>query len=127
MFARKQPAVETVIGAGSFVRGELTSKGTARIDGTFEGRVRADWIIVGESRVICGTIVCRGMIVGGKVEGTVHATELVDIKASGETLGDIYTLRLAVSEGGVFEGRSYMNKAKEADNRAVLPFLSENR
>jgi cytoskeletal protein CcmA (bactofilin family) len=67
------------------------------------------------------------MIVGGKVEGTVHATELVDIKASGETLGDIYTLRLAVSEGGVFEGRSYMNKAKEADNRAVLPFLSENR
>jgi cytoskeletal protein CcmA (bactofilin family) len=96
-----------------------------RIDGGFEGRVRADWIIVGESGVIGGTIVCRGMIVGGKVEGTVHAGELVDIKTTGFVSGDIYAPRLAISEGGLFEGHSYMSKTRETENRSVLPLVSE--
>jgi cytoskeletal protein CcmA (bactofilin family) len=124
-FAIRQPAVETIIGAGSFLRGEVASKGTVRIDGTFEGRVRADWIVVGESGVVGGAVICRGMIVGGKIEGTIHAGELVDIKTTGSVSGDIYARRLAVSEGGVFEGHSYMNKAREAENRSVLPLVSE--
>ena len=125
MFASRQPAIDTMIGAGSFIRGEVTSKGTVRIDGTFEGRVRADWVIVGESGVIMGAVACRGMIVGGKVEGTAHAGELVDIKTTGAFSGDIYSPRLAVSEGGLFEGHSYMNKTREAENRGVLPFVAE--
>ncbi len=125
MFGKRQPAMETIIGAGTFFSGELSSKGTVRIDGALEGRIRADWIIVGDSGTVVGNIICRGMIVGGKIEGTVHAAELVDIKASGGLLGEIHAARLAVSEGGTIEGHSYMNKANEIDHRGVLPFTSE--
>jgi cytoskeletal protein CcmA (bactofilin family) len=125
MFGKRQPAMETVIGSGTFVSGELNSKGTVRIDGTLEGRVRADWIVVGQSGTVGGSITCRGVIVGGKTEGTIHANELVDIKEKGEVVGDIYTLRLAVSEGGTFEGHSYMNRTKEVERGGVLPFAHE--
>lgn len=125
MFAKRQPAVETIVGAGTVARGELNSKGTVRIDGTLEGRVRADWVFVGTPGVVAGDVVCRGMVVGGKVEGSVHAGELVDIKEHGQVTGDIHTLKLSVSEGGVLEGHSYMSKAKEVEHKGVLPFVSE--
>ncbi len=124
MFGKRQQTVETIIGEGTCFTGELTSKGTIRVDGVVEGRVRADWLIVGETGVIGGNAVCRCVIVGGKIEGSVHAAELVDIKSKGSILGDIHTARLAVSEGGAFEGQSFMNKAQEA-GKGVLPFAAE--
>lgn len=125
MFVKKQAAIETIIGASSIVRGELKSEATIRIDGMFEGRVRADCIVVGEAGTILGNIVCRAISIGGKIEGTIHARELADIKASGEVTGDIYAARLAVSEGGVLEGHSYMRKGQELERGSVLPFTAE--
>ncbi len=126
MFVKRQAAIETVIGAGSTVRGELKSEATVRIDGMFEGRVRADCVVIGQAGTVLGNIVCRAISVGGKIEGTVHAGELVDIKGTGEIIGDIYTLRLAVSEGGVMEGRSYMSRGRETERSSVLPFAVEH-
>lgn len=125
MLTRKQPVMETIIGIDSAARGELNTKGTLRVDGTAEGKVRADWVIVGEPGTIRGDVICRGIIVGGKVEGTIHASELVDIKGKGEIRGDIYAAKLAVSEGGVLEGHSYMNQTRESDRTSVLPFVTE--
>ncbi len=125
MFGKRQPAMETIIGEGTFFSGELSSKGTVRIDGALEGRIRADCIIVGDSGTIVGNVVCRGMVLGGKIEGTVHAAELVDIKANGSLFGEVHAARLAVSEGGAIEGHSYMNKTKETQEKGVLPFPSE--
>jgi cytoskeletal protein CcmA (bactofilin family) len=125
MFGKQQRAMETIIGEGTCFTGELSSKGTIRIDGALEGRIRADWIIVGDSGAIAGNAVCRGVIVGGKIEGIVHAVELVDIRAKGSIPGEIHTARLAVSEGGAFEGQSYMSKAQEGERKGVLPFANE--
>jgi cytoskeletal protein CcmA (bactofilin family) len=125
VFTKKQPAMETIIGVGSVTRGDLSTKGTVRIDGTLEGRIRADWIFIGTPGVVNGDIVCRGMVVGGKVEGSVHAGELVDIKENGQVTGDIYTSKLAVSEGAILEGHSYMSQAKGVEHKGVLPFISE--
>jgi cytoskeletal protein CcmA (bactofilin family) len=70
MFVKKQAAIETIIGTNSIVRGELKSEATVRIDGVFEGRVRADCVVVGEAGTILGNVVCRAISVGGKIEGT---------------------------------------------------------
>jgi cytoskeletal protein CcmA (bactofilin family) len=127
MLIKRQPVMETIIGIDSTIRGDLNSKGTLRIDGTVEGRVRADWVVVGEAGRINGNIVCRGTIVGGKVEGIIRSSEIVDIKSKGAVLGDIYTVKLAVSEGGLFEGRSHMSREKEKEHGSVLPFLPEKQ
>lgn len=50
MFSAKQPKLEVIIGTESAIRGDLTSKGTVRIDGSIEGNVTADCVVVGEKR-----------------------------------------------------------------------------
>ena len=49
-------------------------------------------------------------MVGGIIKGNVRAEDLVEIKHTGKLLGDIYTKKLSVAEGGVFEGHSHIQK-----------------
>ncbi len=123
MFGKKQTTLTTVIGADSSLHGELQSKGTVRIDGTFEGNIQADCVIVGESGLIRGDVASRETTVGGRVEGSISCGESVEITSRGQVRGDVTTPRLSVAEGGLFEGRSHMLKASEADRSIVLPLI----
>lgn len=107
---KKHPKLEVIIGAESVFRGGLISKGTIRLDGGFEGNISADCVIIGESGKVIGDITGKDLIIGGKINGNVRVTESVEIQPKGEVYGDIYTVRLTVAEGAVFEGRSCMQK-----------------
>jgi cytoskeletal protein CcmA (bactofilin family) len=115
--------VTTVVGADSRVHGELSSKGTIRIDGVLEGAIQADWVIVGESGAIQGEVDARGTTVAGQVEGTIRAGELVEVTPKGRVNGEIFTSKLSIAEGGVFEGRSHMVTAKDAERSTVVPLI----
>jgi cytoskeletal protein CcmA (bactofilin family) len=115
MFGKKHPKLEVVIGADTLIKGELVSQGTVRIDGRFEGNVKADCVVVGESGLIIGDVTSKSLIAAGKLSGNVHSSESVEIQPKGEVLGDIYTVRLNVADGAVFEGRSYMQKNREIE------------
>lgn len=120
MFTKKESDAETVIGGGSTFVGELRSTGTVRIDGVLEGGASVDWVIVGEGGLIRGNVVCRGTIVGGKVEGDIRSDDLVEIKSKGELTGDVYAQRLSMSEGAVFEGRSHMRHSHSVEVGSVV-------
>ena len=119
MFGNKHPKLEVVIGSQTVFKGELTSKGTIRIDGTFEGNITADCVVLGESGNITGDLQVNVLIAGGKLRGNVRAVDHVEIQAKGEVYGDIYTVRFSVAEGAVFEGRSSMQKNRELEYRAA--------
>ena len=113
MFGRSSTRLETVIGADSTIRGELTIQGTVRVDGTVEGDIRADWVIVGETGKIRGNVNARTMVVGGKVEGNIDAAEIVELKDRAQVFGEISAVKLAMSEGALFDGQSSMKQKKE--------------
>ena len=112
MFMKKQQQqrVETIIGSGTIFKGEINSNGTVRIDGVFEGTINADWVIIGEGGSVKGDINSRGVVVGGNVEGNIKAAEIVEMHHKAQVFGDIFTAKLSISEGAIFEGRSYMQK-----------------
>jgi cytoskeletal protein CcmA (bactofilin family) len=114
-----------VVGVDSTVRGTLESKGTIRIDGTVEGGIQADWVIIGESGTVQGDITSRGAVLGGSIEGNIHATETAEITAKGQVIGDIFASKLSVIEGGLFEGRSHMTKNQEG--ATVLPIATSDK
>jgi cytoskeletal protein CcmA (bactofilin family) len=113
MFGRVATKLETVVGAGSAIKGEMVAQGTVRIDGTVEGDIRADWVIVGETGRIRGNVRARAMVVGGRVEGNIDAAEIVELKNKAQVCGEICTAKLTVSEGALFDGQSSMKKKKE--------------
>jgi len=113
MFSTKQPKLEVIIGPESAVRGDLTSKGTVRVDGALEGNVTADCVIIGEKGLITGDAMVRQMIIGGRIVGQIRAAEAVEIQRTGEVNGDISAARLTIADGGQFDGRSTMKRSKE--------------
>lgn len=112
MFTKNKEKLESLIGANSKFKGDIDIKGTLRVDGNMEGNVNADWVILGEKAHIKGNITARGIIIGGKVEGNLRAKEIVEIKSKSFVYGDIYTIKLTIAEGGIFEGSSSMTKVE---------------
>ncbi len=118
MFSRKQPDMEVIIGPESGIKGEITSKGTVRIDGTFEGNVTSECVIVGETGALTGDIAVKTCIIGGKLTGNIRASEGVEIRHRGEICGDIYAQKLIMAEGAQFDGHSYMQRPREIEYRS---------
>ena len=112
MFSKEPDKLETFLGMNSSFKGEMTVRGTLRIDGTAEGQVDADQIIMSESAEVKGEIKGKKILIGGKMDGNVRAQELVEIKSKGKVLGDIFTPKLAIIEGGEFNGKVEMKKAE---------------
>ncbi|OGW39153.1 MAG: hypothetical protein A2Y97_13045 [Nitrospirae bacterium RBG_13_39_12] len=112
MFSKNTEKMESLIGANSKFVGDIDTKGTLRVDGTMEGNVNADWVILGAKAYLKGDVISRGIIVGGRIDGNLRAKESVEIKPKGQVSGDITTTKLTIIEGGVFDGRSFMQKSE---------------
>lgn len=102
--------IHALLGRGTAYTGKLTFEGRVRIDGTFDGEIfSAGTLIVGDTAKVKGTIDVGTLIVlGGHVQGQVHARELVELHAPGRVTGDIVTPQLFIDRGVVFEGQCTM-------------------
>jgi len=100
MFSKDTEKLESLIGANTDFQGELNVKGTLRVDGQVDGRLNAECVILSETAVVKGEVTAKKIIVGGKVEGNLRAQEILEIRAKGKVLGDIFTNKLSVMQGG---------------------------
>ncbi len=114
MFNKNTEKLESFVGANSSFRGDISTKGTLRVDGVVEGNIAADWVVLGDKAHVKGDIVARGIVIGGRVDGNARAKEIVEIKNKGRLSGEIVTTKLVVVEGGVLEGRSRMQQHEES-------------
>lgn len=117
---KEEKALEVIIGAESSIKGDLFTKGFARLDGTVEGAVKADWLIIGETGAVKGEVNSRGAVVNGKVKGNIDSREIVEIKSKGSVEGDIRTTTLIISEGAFFEGHSHMDRSTGNDDKEQI-------
>ena len=101
----------TVIGKSCEVKGAIIPTGGVRVDGNIEGGVISEeTVIVGENAVVKGDIRGSNVVIAGRVNGDVTATEKLEILHTGRLYGDIITPKIAMAEGVVFEGTCEMEK-----------------
>ena len=110
MFSNETDKLGSLLGMNSNLKGELKVKGTLRVDGTVEGQLDADYVILSETAEVKGEIKAKRVIIGGKMDGNARAQELVEIKSAGKVLGDIFTQKLTIIEGAEFNGKVEMKK-----------------
>lgn len=97
--------VVTILGPGTQVKGELSCKGTIRIEGKVEGTVYSDdSVVLLDSGAIKGDIHAGQVIISGEVRGNVKAVDRLEISSQGKVIGDISAPRICIHEGVVFEG-----------------------
>ena len=115
--------LKSFLGTQSELQGDLTVTGIFRLDGNARGKIQADEVILSTTAVMNGAVAARKIIVGGRVEGSLRASDLVEIGSKGKVKGDIYTNKLVVIEGGEFNGRIEM----KTDKLNVLDFESRSQ
>ncbi len=118
----------TVIGPDTHIKGEMVFDSTARILGTFEGRIVAKGEVqIGEGAACKAAVEGTNVIVDGVVEGDVQARERVQLNSKARVIGDVVATTLVVAEGASFHGHCRVGadaaKAKSGgtDARAGRP------
>lgn len=95
----------TVIGADTFIKGEMEVENKARILGRFEGTIRAKGQLEVADKAHCKATLNAGTLhIDGSVEGNITVTEKVHLNATAKVKGDLVASRLVVAEGAAFTG-----------------------
>lgn len=101
--------IETVIGEGTSVRGDIESAGTIRIDGRLEGNINHQGtLIVGPKGYVNANVHSALMAVAGEVTGDLVIDDKLELLATARLTGNIQCGHLVVQEGARFEGQSNM-------------------
>jgi cytoskeletal protein CcmA (bactofilin family) len=101
--------IDTLIGARTELKGDLTFSGGLRIDGKLKGNVIArgdgnSTLILSENALIIGNVTVPHIIANGTIKGTVRASERIELQPKAEVAGDIYYKVMEVSLGAVING-----------------------
>ena len=95
----------TVIGPDTHIKGDMTFDSTARILGSFEGRIAAKGELQIADSALCKAAVEAGKIsIDGQVEGNITARDRVELTAKARVKGDLIATKLVVADGASFVG-----------------------
>lgn len=108
--AKPQNRIESLIGAGTVISGDIAFTGGLRIDGEVKGNVRATdshegTLVISEHACIEGEITVSHVIINGTVLGPVHATEFLELQPCARVTGDVEYNNVEMHLGAVVQGR----------------------
>src|SRR6266852_6327874 len=95
------------IGKSVIIKGELSGSEDLYVDGQVEGSIElsGNKLIIGPHGQVRANVNAKGVIVQGKLEGNIHASERAELTKSAIAVGDIVTQRVSIEEGAYFKGK----------------------
>lgn len=98
-------SINTIIGKGSSISGNMKVNGFIRIDGDIDGSLETDGnVIVGENARIRGDLTAKSVIIGGIIKGNIKANESVKILADAAVIGDVISRKVQVDGSALIHG-----------------------
>jgi len=99
----------TLIGAGTIIKGDITSNSDLRIDGTITGNIHSSAkVVVGANGIVEGDISGNQADIIGKVNGNIKAKDLVQLRGDSVVNGNLYAGKLQVEPSATFNGQCHM-------------------
>jgi cytoskeletal protein CcmA (bactofilin family) len=105
------------IGKSVVIKGELSGSEDLYVDGQVEGSISLKnySLTVGPNGQIKASVDVKGVVVQGKLEGNVLASDRVELRKSAVVTGDITTQRISIEEGAYLKGKvDISGKAEKA-------------
>lgn len=127
MFGKKptkpQNRIDSLIGAGTRIEGNVIFTGGLRIDGEVKGDVRSAegghaTLVISEQARVEGAVHVSHMVVNGAIEGPIHAVEFLELQPRSRVTGDVYYTALEMHLGAIVEGR-LVHTASAAEAKPV--------
>ena len=123
MFERKksppQKRIDSLIGAGTTVDGDVTFSGGLRIDGVVQGKVatidnQPATLVLSEQARIEGEVHVSHMVINGTVTGPVNANDYLELQAKARVNGDVVYRTLEMHVGAVVQGKLMHSEQESA-------------
>ena len=114
------------IGKSVAVKGELSGSEDLYVDGTVEGTIQlqGNSLLIGPNGHVHAEVHAKGVIVEGKLEGNIRASERAELRKSAVIVGDIATQRIAIEDGAYFKGKVDIQKEAAKPNSAEVKSAS---
>jgi cytoskeletal protein CcmA (bactofilin family) len=111
------------IGKSVKVKGELSGSEDLYFDGEADGSVdlHEHTLTIGPNARIRATLSAREVVIHGRVEGNVCASEKVELKRSCSLTGDLCTKRIVIEDGAFFKGAIDIQKEGKPEFRKAAP------
>ena len=98
-------SINTIIGNGSSISGDVHINGFIRIDGDIDGNLETDGnVIIGENARIRGNLKAKSVIIGGIILGNVHAAENAKLLSNAVVIGEIISHKVQIEDKSTFHG-----------------------
>jgi cytoskeletal protein CcmA (bactofilin family) len=109
-----QPSGASIIAASTTVKGDISSSGDIRIDGTLQGNIQSTAkVVIGANGVVEGDISGQQADVMGKITGTIKVKELLQLKGGCTVTGNIHASKLQIETNANFNGQCHMTGATQ--------------
>ena len=95
------------IGKSVIIKGELSGSEDLFVDGVVEGTIelRNNNLVIGPNGQVKANIHAKGVVVQGKLDGDIRASQRAELRKSAVAVGDVFTQRIAIEEGAYFKGK----------------------
>jgi cytoskeletal protein CcmA (bactofilin family) len=95
------------IGKSVVIKGELSGSEDLYVDGSVEGKIelRNHSLTVGPNGIVKADVSAKAVVIQGKFDGSVNASERVELRKSAVVTGDVTTQRIAIEEGAFLKGK----------------------
>ncbi len=102
--------IDSLIGAGTVIEGNVIFTGGLRIDGEIRGNVsgsgeQAGTLVLSEQARIDGEVSVSHLVLNGTVNGPVRSTEFLELQPNARVNGDVEYNNIEIHLGAIVQGR----------------------
>ncbi len=116
MFGKKTEAkslgrIDSLIGVGTRIEGDVIFSGGLRVDGVVIGNVLAaegatsSTLVLSEHASVEGAVNVAHLVMNGTVKGPVTVTDSLELQSRARVIGDVVYTLIEMQQGAVIEGR----------------------
>lgn len=108
--SKPQSRIDSLIGAGTKIEGDVTFVGGLRVDGEVKGNVRSTGdgggtLVLSEHARIEGEIHVSHLVINGTIIGPVYSSEFLELQPRARVTGDVQYSNLEMHLGAIVQGR----------------------
>ena len=132
MFGKKDHAqeaehVDSVIGAGTRIEGNVVFSGRLRIDGEIKGNVSASeaastaFVYLSEMGRVEGAVTVQSIVTNGQIVGPVSVQQSLVMQSRAKIVGDVNYSSIEMHQGAVIDGGRLLYRLPEPEQKSDLP------
>jgi cytoskeletal protein CcmA (bactofilin family) len=112
---------QATIGKSLAIKGEVSGSESLYIDGRVEGSINlpGHCVTVGYNGIVSANITAREIVILGRVQGMMAASDRLHISSEGALTGDVVTQRVSLEDGAYFKGGIDIRKGNADSNEII--------